>query len=158
MLIMKNKEEIIKAIQDVISAIDNNGFSISVYTEKGKECGLELEDWTPGGVDMIHFLDFRPNRGESKNILNIFDIFNEIKSHCDNFDVDDEIDAHREDKSYKDAFSYKQSVADFEEWERRLEKLRDDVESVIHKYSDEYIGEDFENLNVLMAHIVKPEH
>lgn len=151
---MENKKKIIKAIQDVITAITNSGFSVSVYTEHGKECGLELEDWTPGGVDMIHFLDFRPHGGENKNIFNIYDIYDEIKSVCDDFEVDDEIDAHREDKKYKDAFSYKQSVADFEAWESRLEKLRDDVKSVIDKYEDAFSIEDFKNLNVFMVDLV----
>lgn len=74
------------------------GFNVSLYKQEGKQCA-ELESWTDGGVDMI--INLNPFTVEEFNYF------------VRNFDVDDEIDLHRQDKRYRDAFRISQSVEDF---------------------------------------------
>ena len=72
----------------------------------------ECETWTDGGVNMFVLPD-------KDNIIETF---------CDyvrSFDMDDEIDVHRQDRQYCRDFSIRESVADFEayeEWLRGIEK------------------------------------
>lgn len=74
------------------------------------ECddNYELEQWTDGGVDMIIYLD--------KNTEEPF--VRQFENYIDNFDVDEEIDLYREGKDYRNAFSIRESVSDFETWEK----------------------------------------
>lgn len=64
----------------------------------------DLEAWTAGGVDM--FINIDTNN----------DLTEEIENYLNNFDIDEEIDLYREDKSYKEAFTIRESVKDFEDW------------------------------------------
>ena len=41
------------ALKAILNAIDESGFRVILYTENGKECGFEIEDWTPRGVDSL---------------------------------------------------------------------------------------------------------
>lgn len=72
---------------------------------------LELEAWTNGGVDMIIEVDILNN-----------DIISELEDYLDNFDIDEEIDIYRQDKRYREAFRITESVKDFEEWVKFIEK------------------------------------
>jgi hypothetical protein len=141
----------IKAIKEVLQAFKDNNFSVSVYEENGKECGLEIEGWTSGGVDMIHFLDFR----YGKNIFDIYDILDEVKEIVTNFDVDEVIDSHREDKDYRSAFTCRQSVDDFSEWEEHLRELAQSVSKVVEKWESILTEFDFEDLGTTMRSIIE---
>ena len=79
-----------------------------VHMEEGGE-SAEIETWTKGGVNMIFDLD--PFTAE------------EFKQRVADFDIDEEIDLHREDKRYKAAFTISQSVADFQAFKDYLEGL-----------------------------------
>lgn len=83
------------------------GYSVNLYEQDG-ETYAELEDYTSGGVDMI--INLTPFCLE------------QFKGYVENFDVDEEIDLHRQDKRYCKAFTISRSVHDFEEWEKRIEK------------------------------------
>lgn len=96
-------------VQAIIDAIEGQDFSVSLYEEKGAVCGAEIESWTEGGVDMIHFIDLR-----GKDINDPEDWKEEIAAIAADFDVDEEIDIHRQDKRYCDAFTCRASVYDFE--------------------------------------------
>ena len=55
----------------------------------------------------------------------------QIEEIADSFSVDEEIDIHRQADDYKQFFSIKSSLEDFEEYEKNLEKMS-------HKFLDKY--------------------
>jgi hypothetical protein len=130
---MTDKAKFPDEVQKILDIIEAQGFAVMLYEEKGVVCGAEIEDWTAGGVDMIHFIDLR-----GKDINNPDDWRDEISDIAANFDVDEEIDLHRESERYRKAFTISASVHDFEAWEERLRKLANDVL---------YGGYDSENLS-----------
>lgn len=105
-------------VQAIIDTIEGRGFSIAPYEEGGMVCGAEMEGWTDGGVDMLHFIDLR-----GKDINDPEAWKEEIASIAAGFDINEEIDVHREDKRYYSAFTCRASVKDFEEWQERLRLL-----------------------------------
>jgi hypothetical protein len=82
-----------------------NNFKIYEFDET-----LELEQWTNGGVDMI--IDVT-----KKNIIN------DLEDYIENFDIDEEIDMYREIKDYKERFTIRQSLEDFEDWLEFIEDI-----------------------------------
>ena len=119
---MTDKVKFPDEVQKILDIIEAQGFAVMLYEEDGVVCGAEIEDWTAGGVDMIHFIDLR-----GKDINNPDDWRDEISAIIANFDVDEEIDLHREDERYRKAFTISASVHDFEAWEERLRELANDV-------------------------------
>ncbi len=105
-------------VQAIIDTIEGLDFSVDLYEENGSVCGAEIESWTDGGVDMLHFIDLR-----GKDINDPEAWKEEIASIAAGFDIDEEIAAHREDKGYCDAFTCRASVEDFEAWQERLRLL-----------------------------------
>ena len=90
---MNNKQkEILKKHFDMEDINYYNG----VYTS--------LEQWTNGGVDMI--IEFEKNR----NVIEV------LQEYINNFDIDEEIEIHRQDKSYRENFTIRESLVDFENW------------------------------------------
>ena len=73
---------------------------------------IELEAWTGCGVDMFIYFN-KENTGTIAEHLN--DYINE-------FDIDEEIEIHRQGADYKRAFSIRESLEDFEDW---LEWVKD---------------------------------
>ena len=73
--------------------------------------GLEMETWTDGGVNMIVCLE------NDKGLLEDF------KDYVKYFDVEEEIDLHRQGEDYKSAFTLKQSLKDFEDYLKWLNKI-----------------------------------
>jgi len=45
----------------------------------------------------------------------------------EDFDIDEEIDLHREDPTYKSHFKIKESVHDFEDFLEKMEKIANDL-------------------------------
>lgn len=119
---MTDKVKFPDEVQKILDIIEAQGFAVMLYEEDGVVCGAEIEDWTAGGVDMIHFIDLR-----GKDINNPDDWRDEISAIAANFDVDEEIDLHRESERYRKAFTISASVHDFEAWEERLRELTNDV-------------------------------
>ena len=74
---------------------------------------VELESWTDGGVDMIFYIY------KDENI----DCLEQFKIHIDNFDIDEEIDLHRQDIRYRDAFTISESFKDFKDYLKELRKI-----------------------------------
>lgn len=87
---------------------EDNGFNVSLSKEGKVQCA-EIEKWTDGGVDMIFYL--RPFSVKA------------FKECVDGFDMDEEIDLHRQDQRYKNAFTIAESVKDFTKFEKGLKKL-----------------------------------
>lgn len=65
-----------------------------------------LEQWTNGGVDMIIYIDKTSNDN----------LIEQLTEYVETFDIDSEIDMYRESKDYKNAFTIRESVHDFERW------------------------------------------
>ena len=87
---------------------EKNEFSVNLYKE-GNRKYAEIESWTNGGVDMI--INLEPFTVEK------------FKDYVANFDIDDEIDMHRQDKRYRDAFRITESVEDFQNYLNKLDEL-----------------------------------
>lgn len=91
---------------------EDKGFQVHLTRQDGNQCA-EVEKWTTGGVDMIMW-------------LNPFTV-EEFKSYVKDFDVDDEIDTHREDPKYRAAFTTRQSLNDFEEYHNGLKTIAEQL-------------------------------
>ena len=91
---------------------DNFNVDVSKYAN-----GLytSLEAWTNGGVDM--YIEIEDNK----------DIIEGLEEYIENFDIDDEIDMYRQDKSYREQFRITESVKDFEDW---IEWIKDIIKQL----------------------------
>lgn len=90
---------------------------------------LELESWTDGGVNMFIGID----KNSDNNLLE------QLERFVENFDIDEEIDIHRQDTDYRRRFTIRESINDFENWV-------DYIEECISKL-EEYNNEDEEEMN-----------
>lgn len=90
--------------------------------------GLELESCTDGGVNMLIGID----KNSDNNLLE------QLERFVENFDIDEEIDIHRQDADYRRRFTIKESIRDFENWV-------DYIEECISKLK-EYNNEDEEEV------------
>ena len=70
--------------------------------ENGNSIGLRR--FTNGGVDM--YIDIDVND----------DVIIQLENYLNDFDIDEEIDVYRQDKMYREHFTIRESVNDFEEW------------------------------------------
>lgn len=74
---------------------------------------VELETWTDGGVNMHVVLDV--NSKES--------YYNQFKKYINEFDIDEEIETHRQDSRYKNDFTLRESIEDFEAYQNTLKSI-----------------------------------
>lgn len=79
---------------------------------------IEFETWTNGGVNMFVTI----HKESSKSY------FEQFKEYVENFDIDEEIDIHREDKLYKSHFTITRSVDDFGKYKKWLEDILSEME------------------------------
>ena len=101
--------------KELIQFFKDNDFKVFLFEQDKKKCA-ELEIWTSGGVDMI--ISLMP-----------FTI-KEFVSWVNDFDVDEEIMLHRQDKSYCEAFTIRQALEDFEEFKSKLESIVGKIEVI----------------------------
>lgn len=87
---------------------------------KEEDTDMELETWTDGDVNMIIYI----------NIDNCIDEFIE---YVNDFDIDYEIDLHRESEAYRHAFTIRESLTDFETFHEWLEDIVNIIEEVIEE-------------------------
>ena len=92
---------------------EEKDFNVHLTEQDGNQCA-EVETWTDGGVNMILW-------------LNPFTI-EEFKRRVNDFDVDEEIDLHRQGQDYKNAFSIRESVEDFESFHSRLKDVLSELQ------------------------------
>lgn len=117
-------------LDNIIKVFESFGFKVSLLSENGMNNGIEFETWTNGGVDMIHTIYFFDNY---QDIYDREKVKNELEEMIDNFSIDEEIDIYRQDKRYKEAFSIKESLEDFENYEEKLNDLSDNF---LTKYNE----------------------
>lgn len=122
------KEEII--LDNIIKTLESFGFRVSITNENGMSCGIEIETWTNGGVNMIHSIYFFEDYQDLYDKDNINKKLQEI---YENFSIDDEIDLHRQNDSYKNNFSISQSLEDFTEYQTRLKDLSKNFVTKYHE-------------------------
>ena len=119
---MANKEFILHQCEVFLNE-KNIGYS-RYYKENGECVGIEIEQWTDGGVDMIHLIDGRDRDMNDPDWWK-----DELEAISEAFDVDDEIDINRQDEKYRSAFTYRQSVEDFEEYDKWLKGIAEQAKS-----------------------------
>lgn len=90
---------------------------------------LELESYTDGGVDMFITIE----KDNSNNLLE------QLRLFVKNFDIDEEIDIHRQDTDYRRNFTIRESINDFENW---VDYIRDCISKL-----ELYNNEDEEEMN-----------
>jgi hypothetical protein len=83
-------------------------FNVHLFEQDEKKCA-EVETWTNGGVNMI--ITLMPF--SKKQFI----------ERVESFNVDEEIDLHRQDPQYKNAFSISDSVKDFTDFHNRLKEV-----------------------------------
>ena len=113
-------------MEKIFEILEKAGITYDEYTENGRLCGYELNTYTPGGVNMIVFLDFRDGEREmfsEAKPITAEDFVREFADYMLDFDIDETIDLHRENKQYKEDFTVRDSVEDFEAWVQQMESL-----------------------------------
>jgi hypothetical protein len=101
---MKNS----KLVKKLENFFEEEGFKVHLFEQDKKQCA-EVEKWTDGGVDMVI-------------VLNPFSK-DEFISWVNDFDVDEQIDIHREDRLYKNNFTISQSLKDFTDFHNHLKEV-----------------------------------
>ena len=105
-------------INQIISMAEHYSFTFHEYEENDILCGYEMETWTDGGVNMIHFIDCRESSyPDGLTAQNVLEELKEISAH---FDVAEELELHRQGDSYRNAFSIREGLEDFEAYAERL--------------------------------------
>ena len=97
---------------------------------------LELESRTDGGVDMFISID----KNSDSNLLE------QLERFVENFDIDEEIDIHREDENYKRKFTIRESINDFENWVDYIEECISKLEEYNNEGEEEINYEPLETL------------
>ena len=102
-------------IKKLTEFFENEDFNVHLFEKHGEQCA-EIEKWTNGGVDMILCL-------QPFNKKSFFDI-------VDDFDVDEEIDLHRQGQDYKNAFTISESLKDFNDFKELLKNTASKLKKV----------------------------
>lgn len=116
-IISKKQENILKLI---VETLESFGYNTTIGNENGADCYIDIEKWTNGGVDMIQTIDCRE---DFSDLYNINKIAYKLKELAKQFDIDEEIDLYRENENYKNNFTIKESLNDFEQYKNDLEDL-----------------------------------
>lgn len=110
----------IKELQDFF---EKEEFNVSLFKEKNIQCA-EIEKWTNGGVNMNILL--RPFSEEA------------FIEYVNDFDINEEIDLHRQDTAYRNNFTILEGVEDFAAFHNSLKDtvMRMKGEPVEDDYSE----------------------
>jgi hypothetical protein len=92
---------------------EEKDFNVHLTEQDSVQCA-EVETWTNGGVNMIMW-------------LNPFTV-EEFTQRVNDFDVDEEIELHRQGQDYKNAFTIRESLKDFENYHNRLKDVLSDLQ------------------------------
>ena len=98
--------------KDLKNFFEKQEFSVFLSKQDNVQCA-EIEKWTNGGVDMIIWLN--PFTAD------------EFKSYVKDFDIDEEIDLHRQDLRYKNNFTVAQSLKDFTDFHNHLKEIAERI-------------------------------
>lgn len=95
--------------------------------------GYDLESWTDGGVDMIINLP----KDTEKPLITL------LKDFIQSFDIDEEIDVYRQDEEYRNHFTIRDSITDFEDWVSSVENVIEILENMVSEEEEEDIEEEY---------------
>lgn len=109
-----------KTLKEIFDIIEDNEISIDNYEENEKLCGYELNTYTRAGVNEIIFLDFRKEHQDPKNVN---DFIKEFESWLNCETIDEKIDRNRQDPRYKEAFTIKESLKEFNQFYKKLKSI-----------------------------------
>jgi hypothetical protein len=128
---MFHKEIIEKAFE---SAKNNNAveFFSLFFNVDDNEDNYELETWTEGGVNMFVTISKKNWKEDFRDYVN-------------GFDVDEEINVIQSDRNYQSAFTYRQSVEDFEDYKKWLVSVLDILDG---KVNEEVAEKPIESISV----------
>lgn len=87
---------------------EENDFIVHLFEQDNEQCA-ELESWTKKGVNMI--IQLTPFNEDS------------FIDYAESFNVDEEIDCHRQDARYKKEFSIGVSLDDFNAYANHLDRV-----------------------------------
>lgn len=146
--IATKKENLI--LENIIKAIEEFNFNVKLLSENGMINGMEIETWTEGGVDMIHTIYFFDDYQKIYDKDNVNKAIDEL---YENFSIDEEIDLYRQDKRYKNDFTIRESLEDFEKYHNRLKDLSKNFLSKYHeliykKFINNELGKEVENYEI----------
>lgn len=146
--IATKKENLI--LENIIKAIEEFNFNVELLSENGMINGMEIETWTEGGVDMIHTIYFFDDYQKIYDKDNVNKAIDEL---YENFSIDEEIDLYRQDKRYKNDFTIRESLEDFEKYHNRLKDLSKNFLSKYHeliykKFINNELGKEVENYEI----------
>lgn len=109
LLLLKDNQNLkIMTTDKLKEFFEENDFNVHMGEEDG-EISAEVETWTEGGVNM--FACLQP-----------FTIA-EFEKYVNDFNVDEEIDLHRQGRDYCSAFTIKESLKDFTKFQKRLKSV-----------------------------------
>ena len=94
-------------MKNLIDILEDNGFNVHLSEYDN---GAEIQIYTDGGVDMW----FCVSNFKKEEVIEAFN----------SFDIDTEIDLHRQSEDYKKCFSIKESVKDFTKFNNFLKKVK----------------------------------
>ena len=127
---MNNKER--KILEEVFNIHEN----VNNYT---------LENWTNGGVNMFITIEKHSNNT----------LLEQLERFVDNSDIDEEIDLYRENADYKNNFTIRESLEDFENWVSCLIDLIDNLRNVENEYNNNDEETEYEPVEILKGVGVK---
>lgn len=104
----ENKPSELNEITDLTGFFEENDFNVYKYKNEYGDCA-EISKHTKGGVEINFQLE--PFTKE---------VFEDIVKY---FDVDDQIQLYWNDPKYKENFTIRESLKDFEDFKNQLEKL-----------------------------------
>ena len=96
---------------------EEQDFNVHLFKQGNKQCA-EIEKWTNGGVDMI--IALMPFTKE------------EFIERVENFDIDEEIELHRQGQDYKNAFTIRESLDDFTDFHADLKDVVTKLQTITH--------------------------
>jgi hypothetical protein len=97
-----------KSIAKLQAFFEDNGFNVHLFKQDKKQ-NAEIEKWTDGGVDMVIYL--QPFTAEG------------FIQYVKDFNIDEEIEMHRQDKRYRDDFTISESLTDFTNFHNHLKEV-----------------------------------
>ncbi|MBT2621247.1 hypothetical protein [Chryseobacterium sp. ISL-6] len=114
-------------MENIFFQINKADIYINDYKEDDKLCGYELNTYTRRGVNQILFLDFRDTQLDPENPEDFFKV---LSHRIDDIDIDEEIEIHRQMSDYRKIFSIRESLEDFKEWKKNLQRLAKEVQNL----------------------------
>lgn len=111
-------------MKKIFDKIEKAGIQISEYKEGKKLCGYELNTYTEGGLNQIVFVDFRDTDKKPKKAADFKEMF---LKHIKDINIDEEIELNRQDKSYRQTFTLRDSLDDIEAWKEKMLKLAESL-------------------------------